>query len=56
MKQYELKKVQIPSGETIAYRQAGNGKDVVVLVHGNMSSSVHFQTTMEKLENDFKRH
>jgi len=53
MKQYELKKVQIPSGETIAYRQAGHGKDVVVLVHGNMSSSVHFQTTMEKLEKDF---
>jgi len=53
MKQYELKKVQIPSGETIAYRQAGSGKDVVVLVHGNMSSSVHFQTTMERLENDY---
>ncbi len=54
MRQYALKTIQIPSGETIAYRECGQGKDVVVLVHGNMSSSVHFQTTMEKLEHEFK--
>jgi len=49
MKQYEVKTVTIPGGETIAYREAGSG-DTVVLIHGNMSSSVHWQTTMEHLE------
>lgn len=50
MKQYPVKTVQIPSGETIAYRESGAGPRTVVLIHGNMSSSVHWQTTMEALE------
>lgn len=53
MKEYLLQTVQIPNGETIAYRKAGHGEKTVLLVHGNMSSSVHWQTTMEALENDF---
>lgn len=52
MKQYEVKTVTIPRKETLAYREAGNGP-AVVLVHGNMSSSVHWQTTMEQLEKQF---
>lgn len=52
MKQYEVKTVTIPRGETLAYREAGSGP-VAVLVHGNMSSSVHWQTTMQALEKDF---
>lgn len=54
MKQYPVHSVTIPRGETIAYRQAGDSGPVVVLIHGNMSSSVHWQTTMEALENDFR--
>lgn len=52
MKQYPLKTVPIPRGETIAYREAGSGAPLV-LIHGNMSSSVFFQTTMAALENGF---
>lgn len=52
MKQYPVKTVPLPSGETIAYRTAGERGPVVVLVHGNLSSSVHWQTTMEHLERD----
>lgn len=52
MKQYPVKTVDIPRGETLAYREAGSGKPLV-LIHGNMSSSVFFQTTMEALEKDF---
>ena len=54
MKNYELKTLVLNNGETIAYREAGKGSKTVVLVHGNMSSSVHFQTTMEALENEYK--
>lgn len=54
MKEYPLKKLDIPRGESIAYRQCGDNGPVVVLVHGNMSSSVHWQTTMAQLENDYR--
>lgn len=49
MKQYPVATVQIPNGETIAYRESGNGERTMLLLHGNMSSSVHWQTTMEAL-------
>lgn len=54
MKNYELKTMVLSNGETIAYREAGSGSKTVILVHGNMSSSVHFQTTMEALESEYK--
>lgn len=54
MKNYELKTLVLSNGETIAYREAGKGSKTVILVHGNMSSSVHFQTTMEAIENEYK--
>ncbi len=50
MKEYPVYTTTLPNGETIAYRQAGSGAKKVLLVHGNMSSSVHWQTTMEQLE------
>lgn len=50
MKQYPVSTIEIPRGERIAYRECGAGASVVVLIHGNMSSSVHWQTTMEALE------
>lgn len=52
MKQYEVKRLSI-GDETLAYRTCGAGENVV-LIHGNMSSSVHWQTTMERLEGKFR--
>ncbi len=52
MKKYQVLNIRIPSGETIAYRECGQGP-TVVLLHGNMSSSVHWQTTMEALESRY---
>ncbi len=52
MKQYEVKRLSI-GDETLAYRTCGAGENVV-LIHGNMSSSVHWQTTMEHLEGKFR--
>ena len=54
MKQYEVKYIELKTGEKIAYREAGKGKQTILLVHGNMSSSVHFQPLMELLERYFK--
>ena len=52
MKQYEVKKISI-GDETLAYRTCGAG-ETIVLIHGNMSSSVHWQTTMERLEGNYR--
>jgi pimeloyl-ACP methyl ester carboxylesterase len=54
VKQYPVHIHTCANGETITYRTAGTQGPVVVLVHGNMSSSVHWQTTMEHLENDYQ--
>lgn len=54
MKQYPVQYINLENGEIIAYRQAGNKGKTILLIHGNMSSSVHFQETIEQLENDYK--
>lgn len=48
-----LKKVALANGEQIAYRERGGGERVVVLVHGNMTSSKHWDLLMEKLDDEF---
>jgi dsDNA-specific endonuclease/ATPase MutS2 len=35
MKEIMLKSVKLPSGETIAYREAGKGTQQIILIHGN---------------------
>lgn len=54
MKQYPIHFIQLETNETIAYRKCGTDGPVVVLVHGNMSSSVHVQPLMEKLEKNYQ--
>ncbi|MCI1958051.1 MAG: alpha/beta hydrolase [Clostridia bacterium] len=53
MKQYPVKYQNLENGEVMAYRECGDiSKKTLVLVHGNQSSSVFFQNTMEALESD----
>ena len=54
MKDYEVKYIDLKTGEKIAYREAGKGDKTFLLLHGNMSSSVHFQPLMELLKKNFK--
>lgn len=54
MKHYPVHTIELNTHETMAYRQAGDHGPCVVLVHGNMSSSVHYQVLMEKLEKDYR--
>jgi 2-hydroxy-6-oxonona-2,4-dienedioate hydrolase len=53
LREYPVKYLELENGETLAYRQAGNQGKTLLLIHGNMSSSVHFDTVMEELENDY---
>lgn len=54
MKNYEVKYVELDNGETVAYRETlDDTKPKLLLIHGNMSSSIHFQTLMAELENEY---
>ena len=53
MKDYKLNKVKLDNGETMAYRKTGSSDKVLILIHGNQSSSVFFQRTMEHFEDGF---
>jgi pimeloyl-ACP methyl ester carboxylesterase len=48
-----LKTVDLKNGETLGYRKSGDGENVIVLVHGNMSSSIHWDTVMASLPEQY---
>ncbi|RDW18957.1 alpha/beta fold hydrolase [Oceanobacillus chungangensis] len=50
----ELKKILLNNEEELAYREREGGKDVVILVHGNMTSSVHWDVVIENLSREYK--
>lgn len=54
VKQITLKKVELPNGETIAYREREGGERKVLLVHGNMTSSKHWDLVLENMDPEFK--
>lgn len=49
-----LKSLEMPNGEVLTYRERGDGPQVVVLIHGNMTSSKHWDDVMDKLSERFK--
>ena len=48
-----LQHVVLQNGETITYRTREGGEEVVVLVHGNMTSSKHWDLLLEKMDARF---
>lgn len=54
LKEYPVNFLNLHNGETLAYREAGTTGKTLLLIHGNMSSSIHFDTVMERLENEYK--
>lgn len=50
----ELPKVELKNGELIAYREREGGEQVVILVHGNMTSSKHWDVLIDKLDPKYK--
>lgn len=49
----KLKKLKLPNGETISYRERLGGEKVCVLIHGNMTSSKHWDVLIESLSDEF---
>ncbi len=45
-----LQKVTLSNQETIAYRERPGGKQTIILVHGNMTSSKHWDVLMDALD------
>ncbi|THE12616.1 alpha/beta hydrolase [Bacillus timonensis] len=50
----ELKTVNLANGETLGYREREGGEKIVLLIHGNMSSSKHWDVVIENLDSDYK--
>ncbi|MDR5658716.1 alpha/beta hydrolase [Serpentinicella sp. ANB-PHB4] len=49
-----LKKIKLSNGETLGYRESGSGKQTLILLHGNMSSSKNWDLLMENMPGDYK--
>jgi pimeloyl-ACP methyl ester carboxylesterase len=54
MADISLQYVKLANGETIAYRERAGGTRSLVLLHGNMTSSVHWDVFMEALPSEYK--
>jgi pimeloyl-ACP methyl ester carboxylesterase len=50
----QIKKVQLANGETLAYRETGEGEKVILLIHGNMVSSKYWERLMPKFPPEYK--
>lgn len=49
-----LNYITLSNGETLAYREQGAGEKTLLLVHGNMTSSQHYDILLEALPKDIK--
>ncbi len=49
-----MKTVQLLNGETIAYRERDGGEKKVLLIHGNMTSSKHWDLVLENMDAEYK--
>lgn len=49
----KLNSINLSNGETLGYRKVGEGEKVLVLVHGNMSTSKHWDTVMESMPEEY---
>ncbi len=45
--------IKLDNGETLTYRKKDGGENVLLLIHGNMSSSKHYEPLMNGLPEDF---
>jgi pimeloyl-ACP methyl ester carboxylesterase len=54
MAKLEVKPVQLPNGETIGYRESGSGASVLILIHGNMTSSRHLEPLLVNFPPEFR--
>jgi pimeloyl-ACP methyl ester carboxylesterase len=48
-----LEHVTLSNDETLSYRKRGGGEEIVVLIHGNMTSSKHWDLLIEAMDERF---
>lgn len=48
------KLVTLSNGETLAYLEKGTGDNVLILIHGNLSSSVYYQPLIDRLPSSLR--
>jgi pimeloyl-ACP methyl ester carboxylesterase len=48
------KYVELANNEKIFYLDEGQGKETIVLIHGNMSSSIHFLPLIKRLKDTYR--
>lgn len=51
---YEKKTQDLINNERIAYIEKGDAQEVILLIHGNMASSVHMLSLMNKLSHKYR--
>ncbi|WP_017306210.1 alpha/beta fold hydrolase [Spirulina subsalsa] len=49
-----MQSILLDNGETLTYRQSGQGGRVLLLIHGNLSSSQYWDVLMEQLPEDYQ--
>ncbi|MEA4825246.1 MAG: alpha/beta hydrolase [Clostridium sp.] len=49
-----IKKVALSNRETLGYRECGSGNNILLLVHGNMTSSKHWDLFLENIPDNCK--
>ena len=49
-----MKEVHLSNGETLAYREREGGEQKVLLIHGNMTSSKHWDLVYENIDAKYK--
>lgn len=49
-----MQKMLLDNGETISYRERNGGEQVVILVHGNMTSSKHWDILIDDIDSKYK--
>ena len=50
----EKKYIDLPNGEKLAYIEKGKGDKVILLVHGNFSSSYHYEPLYKRIPEDYR--
>jgi len=53
-KEITVNNVKLNNGETLGYRECGEGDRILLLIHGNMTSSKHWDVLMERLMERYK--
>lgn len=48
-----LKLVKLPNGETLTYRERLGGEKLCLFIHGNMTSSKHWDVLMERFDKNY---